>query len=159
MQCHVEPNSPGYAAQCTAIDATSLSLGEPFWLWPRLLPWASLHASHADGCLLRLQLACARIGAVHSVVFAGFSAESLSGRMQDAQPRVLLTCSAVKRGPKAISLKVRGARLLTLLLPSQSMCCAVCGVHSPASVSKAQPSRPHKPEVPTATCCTSAQWC
>eukprot|EP00891_Asterochloris_glomerata_P005877 jgi/Astpho2/5877/Aster-02377 len=50
-------------------------------------------------------LACARIGAVHSVVFAGFSAESLSGRMQDAQPRVLLTCSAVKRGPKAISLK------------------------------------------------------
>lgn len=73
---------------------------------PSLLPWASMQFSQAEGGLLCLQLACARIGAVHSVVFAGFSAESLSGRMQDAQPRVLLTCSAVKRGPKAISLKV-----------------------------------------------------
>lgn len=53
-----------------------------------------------------LQLACARIGAVHSVVFAGFSAESLAGRMADSKPNVVLCCSAVKRGPKAISLKV-----------------------------------------------------
>ena len=54
-----------------------------------------------------LQLACARIGAVHSVVFAGFSAESLAGRMADSKPNVVLCCSAVRRGPKAISLKVR----------------------------------------------------
>ena len=53
------------------------------------------------------QLACARIGAVHSVVFAGFSAESLSGRILDSRPRVVLTTSAVKRGAKPISLKAR----------------------------------------------------
>ncbi len=53
-----------------------------------------------------LQLACARIGAVHSVVFAGFSAESLAGRICDSKPTVVLCCSSVKRGPKAISLKV-----------------------------------------------------
>ncbi|KAK9864775.1 hypothetical protein WJX84_003544 [Apatococcus fuscideae] len=50
-------------------------------------------------------LACARIGAVHSVVFAGFSAESLAGRILDSRPTVILTCSGVKRGPKALSLK------------------------------------------------------
>ncbi|XP_047310361.1 acetyl-coenzyme A synthetase, chloroplastic/glyoxysomal [Impatiens glandulifera] len=50
-------------------------------------------------------LACARIGAVHSVVFAGFSAESLSQRIIDCKPRVVITCNAVKRGPKVIYLK------------------------------------------------------
>jgi hypothetical protein len=58
-------------------------------------------------CAARAQLACARIGAVHSVVFAGFSAESLSGRILDSRPRVVLTASAVKRGAKPISLKAR----------------------------------------------------
>lgn len=38
-------------------------------------------------------LACARIGAVHSVVFAGFSAESLAQRMEDCKSNVLLTCN------------------------------------------------------------------
>ncbi|KAL1539933.1 Acetyl-coenzyme A synthetase, cytoplasmic, variant 2 [Salvia divinorum] len=50
-------------------------------------------------------LACARIGAVHSVVFAGFSSESLSQRIVDCKPKVVLTCNAVKRGPKVINLK------------------------------------------------------
>ncbi|GAQ78587.1 AMP-dependent synthetase and ligase family protein [Klebsormidium nitens] len=50
-------------------------------------------------------LACMRIGAVHSVVFAGFSADSLAGRMMDSKPRVVLTCSAVRRGNKVIGLK------------------------------------------------------
>lgn len=50
-------------------------------------------------------LACARIGAVHSVVFGGFSAESLSQRILDSEARVILTCDAVKRGPKNINLK------------------------------------------------------
>lgn len=40
-------------------------------------------------------LACARIGAVHSVVFAGFSAESLAQRMEDCKSNVLLTCNGV----------------------------------------------------------------
>lgn len=43
-------------------------------------------------------LACARIGAVHSVVFGGFSAESLAQRIQDCKARVVLTASGTKRG-------------------------------------------------------------
>uniref|UniRef100_A0A1D1YZF8 Acetyl-coenzyme A synthetase n=1 Tax=Anthurium amnicola TaxID=1678845 RepID=A0A1D1YZF8_9ARAE len=50
-------------------------------------------------------LACARIGAVHSVVFAGFSAESLAQRIMDCKPKVVMTCNAVRRGPKVIFLK------------------------------------------------------
>lgn len=50
-------------------------------------------------------LACARIGAVHSVVFAGFSAESLAQRIIDCKPKALLTCNAVRRGAKVINLK------------------------------------------------------
>ncbi|KAF5958593.1 hypothetical protein HYC85_005818 [Camellia sinensis] len=50
-------------------------------------------------------LACARIGAVHSVVFAGFSAESLAQRIIDCKPKVVITCNAVRRGPKVIYLK------------------------------------------------------
>ncbi|KAI3436087.1 hypothetical protein D9Q98_002145 [Chlorella vulgaris] len=50
-------------------------------------------------------LACARIGAVHSVVFGGFSSDALASRIEDCKARVLLTCNAVKRGPKVINLK------------------------------------------------------
>jgi len=50
-------------------------------------------------------LACARIGAVHSVVFAGFSAEALAQRMEDAKSRYLVTADQGRRGGKAIPLK------------------------------------------------------
>lgn len=50
-------------------------------------------------------LACARIGAVHSVVFAGFSAESLKDRILDARSHILITCDGAFRGPKKIPLK------------------------------------------------------
>ncbi|KAJ1279342.1 hypothetical protein BS78_04G148400 [Paspalum vaginatum] len=50
-------------------------------------------------------LACARIGAVHSVVFAGFSADSLTQRIVDCKPKLVITCNAVKRGVKPIFLK------------------------------------------------------
>src|SRR4051812_19031865 len=45
-------------------------------------------------------LACTRIGAIHSVVFAGFSAASLSGRINDSECVVLITADAVYRGDK-----------------------------------------------------------
>lgn len=50
-------------------------------------------------------LACARIGAVHSVVFAGFSASSLAGRIQDCDCKVVLTSDGAYRGDKTINLK------------------------------------------------------
>ncbi|MBS1611328.1 MAG: AMP-binding protein, partial [Bacteroidetes bacterium] len=50
-------------------------------------------------------LACARVGAVHSVVFAGFSANSIVDRINDAQCNFILTADAVYRGDKKIELK------------------------------------------------------
>jgi len=50
-------------------------------------------------------LACARIGAVHSVVFGGFSAEAVAQRVNASKAKVVLTCSSVKRGAKSIELK------------------------------------------------------
>ncbi|KAJ9521849.1 hypothetical protein QJQ45_024716, partial [Haematococcus lacustris] len=50
-------------------------------------------------------LACARVGAVHSVVFAGFSAEALAGRILDSRPRLVVTATGSRRGPKDVVLK------------------------------------------------------
>jgi acetyl-CoA synthetase len=50
-------------------------------------------------------LACARIGAIHSIVFAGFSANSLADRIIDAQSNVVITTDGAYRGAKSISLK------------------------------------------------------
>jgi acetyl-CoA synthetase len=50
-------------------------------------------------------LACARIGAVHSVIFGGFSAQSIADRLQDAQASFIITCDGAYRGHKEIPLK------------------------------------------------------
>lgn len=50
-------------------------------------------------------LACARIGAIHSVVFGGFSAQSISDRIQDAQCNMVVTADGSFRGNKEICLK------------------------------------------------------
>lgn len=50
-------------------------------------------------------LACARLGAVHSVVFAGFSASALSDRINDAKAKVVLTSDGAYRGNKNIPVK------------------------------------------------------
>ena len=51
-------------------------------------------------------LACARIGAVHSVVFGGFSPDSLSGRIQDCDSRIVITADEGVRGGKTVPLKM-----------------------------------------------------
>ena len=50
-------------------------------------------------------LGCARIGAVHSVIFGGFSAQSIADRLQDAQAEYIITCDGAYRGNKDILLK------------------------------------------------------
>uniref|UniRef100_A0A8C8SGT6 Acetyl-coenzyme A synthetase, cytoplasmic n=1 Tax=Pelusios castaneus TaxID=367368 RepID=A0A8C8SGT6_9SAUR len=55
--------------------------------------------------LVTAMLACARIGALHSIVFAGFSAESLCDRILDSDCSLLITADAFYRGDKLINLK------------------------------------------------------
>ena len=50
-------------------------------------------------------LACARIGAIHSIVFAGFSPDALANRITDADCTILITADEGLRGPKAVGLK------------------------------------------------------
>jgi acetyl-CoA synthetase len=50
-------------------------------------------------------LACARIGAIHSVVFGGFSAQSIADRLQDANAEFIVTADGAFRGNKEIALK------------------------------------------------------
>lgn len=50
-------------------------------------------------------LACARIGAVHSVIFGGFSPDSIAGRINDCDSRIVLTADEGRRGGKTIPLK------------------------------------------------------
>jgi acetyl-CoA synthetase len=50
-------------------------------------------------------LGCARIGAIHSVIFGGFSAQSIADRLEDAQAEFIITCDGAYRGAKVIPLK------------------------------------------------------
>ncbi len=50
-------------------------------------------------------LACARIGAIHSVIFGGFSAQSIADRLQDAQAHFIVTCDGSYRANKDVPLK------------------------------------------------------
>jgi len=50
-------------------------------------------------------LACARIGAIHSVIFAGFSSESVRDRIQDSQSKMIITSDIGYRGGKVLNLK------------------------------------------------------
>jgi acetyl-CoA synthetase len=58
-------------------------------------------------------LACARIGAIHSVVFGGFSPEALAGRIEDCASRFIVTADAGMRGGKTVPLKANVDAALT----------------------------------------------
>ncbi|CAI7997283.1 Acetyl-coenzyme A synthetase 2-like, mitochondrial [Geodia barretti] len=79
----------------------------------------------ASPLLAATMLACARIGAIHSVVFAGFSAEALKSRILDASASVVVTADEAVRGGKTIPLKsivdeaVGGCQCVQRVLVSQ----------------------------------------
>ena len=58
-------------------------------------------------------LACARIGAVHSVIFGGFSPDSISGRIHDSDSTIIITSDEGVRGGKSIPLKANVDEALT----------------------------------------------
>lgn len=58
-------------------------------------------------------LACAKIGAIHSVVFSGFSAGSLKDRILDAEAKILITCDGAYRRGKLVALKNNADQAVT----------------------------------------------
>jgi len=78
-----------------ALEALGVGAGDRVMLYMPMIP----EAAYA-------MLACARIGAIHSVVFGGFSANALADRIADCSAKVVLTADMGKRGSKAIPLKV-----------------------------------------------------
>lgn len=78
-----------------ALQSMGVEAGDRIMLYMPMIP----EAAYA-------MLACARIGAIHSVVFGGFSANALADRISDCGARVVVTADMGKRGAKAIPLKV-----------------------------------------------------
>jgi acetyl-CoA synthetase len=77
-----------------ALQELGLRKGERAIIYMGMVPEAAI-----------AMLACARIGAIHSVVFGGFSAESLRDRISDSAAEIVITQDEGKRGGKAIPLK------------------------------------------------------
>ena len=77
-----------------ALKANGVSKGDRVTIYLPMVPEAAI-----------AMLACARIGAVHSVVFAGFSPDALAGRIEDCQSTIVVTADEGLRGGKTIPLK------------------------------------------------------
>jgi acetyl-CoA synthetase len=77
-----------------ALKALGAKKGDRITLYLPMIPEAAV-----------AMLACSRIGAVHSVVFAGFSPEALAGRIEDCDSKIVVTADAGMRGGKQVPLK------------------------------------------------------
>ena len=77
-----------------AIKALGVRKGDRVTLYMPMIPAAAA-----------AMLACGRIGAIHSVVFGGFSPDSLAGRIQDCDSRLVITADEGRRGGKTVPLK------------------------------------------------------
>ena len=86
-------------------------------------------------------LACARIGAIHSVVFGGFSPEALKGRIEDCESRVVITADEGVRGGKKIPLKANVDEALAGLATTRSTRSSSCA--TPAANIAWQAGRDH----------------
>ena len=81
-------------AMANALKALGARKGDRVTLYMPMIPEAAV-----------AMLACARIGAVHSVVFGGFSPEALHGRIEDCASRIVVTADGGMRGGKLVPLK------------------------------------------------------
>jgi acetyl-CoA synthetase len=81
-------------AMANCLKALGVVKGDRVTLYMPMIPEAAV-----------AMLACARIGAVHSVVFGGFSPEALHGRIEDCASRVVITADGGLRGGKIVPLK------------------------------------------------------
>ncbi len=93
-----------YARVCrfaNALKAAGARRGDRVTLYLPMIPEAAI-----------AMLACARIGAIHSVVFAGFSPEALAGRIQDADSSLLITADEGVRGGRRTPLKANADQAL-----------------------------------------------
>ena len=115
-----QPDQPALIAISTeTVDGSPV---EKIWTYQQLLRevertaaiMQSLGVGKGDRVLIYMpmiaeatfaMLACARIGAIHSVVFGGFAAHSLATRIDDAQPKLIVSADAGSRGGKAIPYK------------------------------------------------------
>ena len=77
-----------------ALKSIGANRGDRITLYMPMIPEAAI-----------AMLACARIGAVHSVVFGGFSPEALAGRINDCESNIVITADEGVRGAKTIPLK------------------------------------------------------
>jgi acetyl-CoA synthetase len=103
-----EPNDPKdkvvrysyqelYHAVCrvaNALKAQGIQKGDRVCIYMPMIPELAIAV-----------MACARIGAIHSVVFAGFSATALADRILDAEAKLIITADGLNRGSKQIPLK------------------------------------------------------
>lgn len=103
-----EPNDPKdkvvrysykelYHAVCrvaNALKAQGIQKGDRVCIYMPMIPELAIAV-----------MACARIGAIHSVVFAGFSATALADRILDAEAKMIITADGLNRGSKQIPLK------------------------------------------------------
>ncbi|HSG35314.1 MAG TPA: acetate--CoA ligase, partial [Sphingomonadaceae bacterium] len=86
-----------HAATCrfaNALKANGVKRGDRVTIYLPMVPEAAI-----------AMLACARIGAVHSIVFAGFSPDALAGRIEDCASDIVLTADEGLRGGRKVSLK------------------------------------------------------
>jgi len=85
-------------------------------------------------------LACARIGAVHTVVFGGFSADSLAQRIQDAGCKVLITADEGRRGGRKVPLKTNADAALANC-PAITHCIVVTTTGGPVPMTEGRDHR------------------
>src|SRR6202011_3310981 len=84
----------GVCRLANALKARGVQKGDRVTIYLPMIPEAAV-----------AMLACARIGAIHSVVFGGFSPDSLAGRIEDCRSSVLITADEGLRGGRKVPLK------------------------------------------------------